>query len=91
MHGAQALSVRFKLREILEAADISQSELSRRSGVSLVTVNAICVNSTRQVRLDTLNSIANALRELGVKDVGPGDLLEWTPDPGGGRKRGRAA
>jgi len=43
---------------------MSQSELSRRSGVSLVTVNAIANNRTKQVSLETLNNLCKALGSI---------------------------
>ncbi len=64
------MAVRFRLREILEERDISQSELARRAGVSFATVNRICTNATAQVALETLERISAAL------DCAPGDLIE---------------
>lgn len=52
---------RFRLREILEQRGVSQSELSRQSGVSFATINRLCTNATRQVSLDTLERLAQAL------------------------------
>ncbi len=63
------MPTRFRLREILAERGLGQRELARRSGVSYVTVNAMCVNRTKQVALATLDSIAVALK------VAPGDLL----------------
>jgi len=76
------VTVRFRLHEVLadREGDISQSELSRRSGVSLTTVNAIALNKTKQVSLETLDKLCEA---LGVE---PGDLLERDEPK---RKRGR--
>ena len=73
--------VRFRLQELLDAHEppMSQSELARRSGVSLVTVNNIANNRTSQVSLKTLASLAQA---LGVE---PGELLER--DTGRTRRR----
>lgn len=74
--GTQALvPVRFRLDRVLrereeQGAPMSQSELSRRSGVSLTTINAIVLNKTKQVSLATLDSLCGA---LGVE---PGELLE---------------
>ena len=68
------MPLRFRLQEILDSQKppVSQRELARLSGVSLVTINAICVNRTRQVALDTLDKIAGALGvevgELLVRD-----------------------
>jgi putative transcriptional regulator len=64
------MTARFKLREVLEAAGMSQSELARRSGVSLVTVNKIAQNRSNQVSLKTLDALSKVLR------CEPGDLLE---------------
>jgi putative transcriptional regulator len=61
---------RFKLQEVLDSKGMSQSELSRTSGVSLVTVSRICRNVTRQVSLATLDKLAAAL------GVAMGELLE---------------
>ena len=61
--------VRFRLRRLLEKAGISQGELSRRSGISLSTVNRIATNSTTRVDLETLDRLSEA---LGCE---PGDLI----------------
>ena len=61
--------VRFRLRRFLKRHAMSQGELSRRSGVSIATVNRIATNSTRRVDLDTLDRLSAA---LGCE---PGDLL----------------
>jgi DNA-binding Xre family transcriptional regulator len=77
------MPTRFRLAELLsrppEEGGMSQSELARRSKVSLVTINSIANNRTRRVDLDTLDALAKAL------DVEPGDLLEREP----ARKRSR--
>lgn len=74
------MTTRFRLQEVLDAAGVSQSELSRQSGVTVVTINGMCRNRTRGVSLDTLDKIAAALK------VEPGELLEREPT---GRRRGR--
>lgn len=64
-----AMAARFRLDELLEELEVSQSELARLSGVTFVTINAIANNRTRQVRLDTLDKLAAAIgRE-------PGELI----------------
>lgn len=73
MLGAPSVPVRFRLDQVLEERSLSQTELSRRSGVSLVTVNAIKQNRTRQVSLETLDKLCEALA------CEPGDLLEREP------------
>jgi DNA-binding Xre family transcriptional regulator len=67
-----AVTVRFRLSEVLAARSepMSQSELSRRSGVSMTTINAMALNKTKQVSLATLDALSAAL------EVEPGELLE---------------
>jgi DNA-binding Xre family transcriptional regulator len=48
---------------------MSQSQLSRQSGVSFATINRMCTNYTSTVALNTLDRLAQA---LGCK---PGDLI----------------
>lgn len=75
MENAAVMPVRFRLHSLLEERAqhddrISQSELSRRSGVSLTTINAIVLNKTAQVSLKTLDALCGAL------ECAPGELLE---------------
>lgn len=71
------MPTRFRLRAILTEMGISQGELSRRSGVSIVTVSAIANNHTTMVKLETLDRLASAL------GIHPGALLERTPPDAG--------
>ncbi len=66
----ELMPVRFRLRELLEEAGISQSDAARQSGLSFATINRLCTNVTRQVHLDVLEQLAKLL------EVAPGDLLE---------------
>lgn len=66
------MTVKFRLRELLETAEISQSEAARLSGVSFATINRMCTNATRQVSLDVLGSLAKMLK------CDPGDFLHKT-------------
>ena len=78
METLSLMAARFRLAELIEAAGISQRELSRRSGVSPTTVNRMAANLTAQVSLATLDSLSAV---LGVE---PGDLIERVPE-----RRGR--
>ena len=80
MPDALPMTARFRLRELLEARGLSQSQLARDAGVSFATVNRLCTNATEQVSLATLDKIA------GVLGVAPGDLIELVPEK---RKRGK--
>jgi len=66
------MPLRFRLQELLDSRDppMSQSELARRSGISLVTINAIANNRTKQVSLETLDNISGALA------IFPGELFK---------------
>jgi putative transcriptional regulator len=80
------VAVRFRLGELLEQRkesgdEMSQSELSRRSGVSLTTINAMVNNKTKQVSLATIDALCGALA------VEPGELLERDVEKPRRRKR----
>lgn len=86
MEHVALMPVRFRLHAVLEERAqhdqrISQSELSRRSGVSLTTINAMVLNKTAQVSLKTLDALCEALA------CDPGELLEREAPK---RRRGRA-
>jgi DNA-binding Xre family transcriptional regulator len=78
---------RFRVQEILDSRDpaVTQSELSRHSGVSLTTINRMANNLTAQASLRTLDSLSASLSELTGRRVEPGDLIERVPQ----KKRGR--
>lgn len=80
MGAIATMPVRFRLGELLderkEKGDtITQTDLSRKSGISMTTINAMVLNKTAQVRLKTLDALCRVL------ECEPGELLE--------RKRGR--
>ena len=88
METLQLMPARFRLQGLLDSRDpaVSQSELSRRSGVSLTTINRMANNLTAQVSLKTLDALSAVLsQELGRR-IEPGDLIERVPEKG---KRGR--
>ena len=74
------VAARFRLAELLDEKQMTQSELARRSRVSQVTVNAIANNRTTRVDLATLDALS---RVLGIQ---PGELLEREPEPKKGRR-----
>ena len=69
MENLALVPTRFRLREILEEAGISQSDFARQADVSFATINRLCTNATTQVALETLDKVAVA---LGVE---PGELI----------------
>ncbi len=79
MLGATAVTARFRLQEILEQVGMSPGELSRRSGVPLVTIHRMCHNLTSQVSLETLGALARAL------GMPAGNIIADGEPPGGRR------
>lgn len=63
------MPTRFRLAEILARLGMSQSELSRRSGVSFPVINKMCGNKAASVALSTLDRLAAALK------IEPGKLI----------------
>lgn len=72
------MAARFRLRELLDNAGMTQSQLAEQAGVSFATVNRLCTNATAQVSLETLDKLSTV---LGVE---PGALIEREP-----KRRGR--
>lgn len=64
---ASYMAARFRLRETLDAASISQSEFARLADLSFATVHRICTNATAQVSLETLDKMLTALEAKGLK------------------------
>jgi putative transcriptional regulator len=76
------VAVRFRLDALL-SDELTQSEVARRSGVSLNTINAIANNKTKQVSLATLDAICKAL------EIEPGELFMFEDDRPRAKRRGR--
>ena len=85
---------KFRLREVLEDAGISQTDFAREAGLAFATINRLCTNATAQVSLETLDSIMAALERRGFKVKPRGeeeravrldDLIEREP----AKRRGR--
>jgi len=61
------MTLRFRLREVLEEHDVSQSDFAKLADLSFATVNRLCTNATAQISLATLDKIIAALGELGIE------------------------
>jgi DNA-binding Xre family transcriptional regulator len=61
-----AMPLEFRLRQVLEDAEISQSDFAKEAKLSFATINRLCTNATGQVSLDTLDKIMMALRKRGA-------------------------
>jgi putative transcriptional regulator len=69
-----AMAVRLRIADILEDREMTQTELSRRSGISLVTINAMASGDRppKQIKLDSIDKLCAAL------EIDPGELFERT-------------
>jgi DNA-binding Xre family transcriptional regulator len=78
------VATRYRLREVLEAANMTQTEAAAVAGLGLATVNRMCRFPARSQTLEILDRLSAVLH------VEPGDLITRAPIPGQKvRKRGR--
>ncbi|MDO4604413.1 MAG: helix-turn-helix transcriptional regulator [Helcococcus sp.] len=59
---------------MLAKRKMSVTELSERVGITLSNISILKNNRAKAIRLDTLNSICEAL------ECQPGDIIEYIPD-----------
>ena len=69
LYNLRRMAARFRLAAVLESRGMTQSELSRRSGVTLPTINRMCTNKAKGASLRVLDRLAVVLR------IRPGDLI----------------
>lgn len=55
------MKVQIILADLLEQRNTSQRELSRKTEIRLASINEMCNNSTKQLPLDNLAKICEAL------------------------------
>jgi DNA-binding Xre family transcriptional regulator len=72
------VSVRWKVRELLDKHDKTPYALWKASGLSRNTVYDIASDKRDRVDFDTLAGIISGLRTLTGETVTPNDLLEVT-------------
>ena len=67
-------AVRLRLSDILKERSLRQIDLAAKTGLSENTISDLTSNAVRQIRLDTLARICDAL------SLNPGDLFTYVPD-----------
>lgn len=67
--------IKFRVKVMLAMREMTQKELSQRTGIRPPTISAICVGSVKHLPVDALNKICQVL------DCQPGDIMEYIPDP----------
>lgn len=63
--------IKFTVKVMLAKREMTQRELSDKSGVRLPTISALCTSSIRHVPVEVLDKVCAAL------DCQPGDLMEY--------------
>lgn len=62
------MKIIIKLDDLLNKQNMSQHELSRKTGVRQPTINAMCRNQSKRIPLDNLASICEVL-ECDISDI----------------------
>jgi putative transcriptional regulator len=68
------MTVRMRLKEILDSRGMAQTELQSLSGLGYSSINALYHNKNVGIEFGTLDALCAALK------VQPGDLLQYLPD-----------
>jgi putative transcriptional regulator len=79
------MSIRLRLREILEERQIAQTELQALTGLGYSSINAMYHNKIRRVDFSTLNALCAAL------NIQPGEILQYVPEQIRGGRSVRAS
>lgn len=73
----------WKLKEVLEANDITPYRFIQESALSPSTVYRITGGKTEGVQGKVLDEILSTLHRLTGKLYGPSDVIDWQPEAGG--------
>ena len=65
--------IKSKLKVMLAIREMTQKDLSERTGIRPPTVSAICTGAVKQYPISALDKICEVL------DCQPGDILEYSP------------
>ena len=63
--------IKFKVKVMLAALNMTQRELAKRTGIRPPTVSAICTGSVKHIPVEALDKICDVL------DCQPADLMEF--------------
>ena len=66
--------IKFRLKVLLAMNDMTQTQLSKITGIRQPTISAMCRGAAKHIPVDVLDKICDALH------CQPGDLLEHHPD-----------
>lgn len=65
--------INFNLKNLLSERDMTQIELSQKTGIRQPTISAICNNSIKELPVNVLEKICDTL------DCAPGDFIDNIP------------
>lgn len=68
------MAIKFKLKVVLADREMTQKELSERTGVRPTTISGMATGVAKHVPVNVLNSICEVL------NCQPGDIMIYTPD-----------
>jgi DNA-binding Xre family transcriptional regulator len=74
------MSVQWKLSSYLKAHKISVRQVMIETGLSSNTLYPIARGQTKQVNLETVSQVIEAISRLTASPVGVSDLLEYVAD-----------
>lgn len=77
-----SVPLNWKLKEVLEANDITPYRFIQESNLSASTVYRITGGRTEGVQGKVLDEILSSLHRLTGKTYGPSDVLHWQPEAG---------
>jgi len=66
--------IKFRLKVLLAMNEMTQMQLSEKTGVRQPTISAICTGSAKHLPVDVLDKICTVL------NCQPGDIMEYIPD-----------
>jgi putative transcriptional regulator len=74
------MTIKSRLAVMLAEREMKLNELEEKTGISLNNLSILKTGKAKAVRFSTLNEICKALQ------CQPGDLLQYLPDEGKGKK-----
>ena len=67
--------IKFKVKVMLALREMTQKELSEKTGIRPPTVSAICTGAVKHLPVEALDKICEVL------DCQPADLMEYVKEP----------
>ena len=66
--------IKFRLKVLLAMNDMTQKELSEKTGIRQPTLSAICTGAIKELPVSVINKICAELK------CQPGDIMQYIPD-----------